>query len=111
VTPNDVQEVEMNTRTLLMVGALAATSVLAACASQQQEPRMMMGRGGQMPMGDMAQMCDMHQKMMAGKSPQEQQAMMEQHMKAMHGNVNPEMVAKHREMMEKNCAGMRQDTK
>ena len=64
--------------------------------------------GGKMPMGDMAQMCDMHQKMMAGKSPQEQQAMMEQHMKAMHGDVNPKTVARHREMMEKNCPGVRQ---
>ena len=30
--------------------------------------------------------------------------MMEQHMKAMHGDVDPQMVARHREMMEKNCA-------
>jgi hypothetical protein len=59
----------------------------------------------------MAQMCDMHQKMMAGKSLQEQQAMMEQHMKAMHGSVDPQMIARHREMMEKNCAGMGQGTK
>ena len=97
----------MKTRTFLVVGALTAATLLGACASQQQEPKMMMG-GGKMPMGDMAQMCDMHQKMMAGKSPQEQQAMMEQHMKAMHGDVNPEMVARHREMIEKNCPGVRQ---
>lgn len=101
----------MKLRTFLIAGALAATTMLAACASKQQEPRMMMG-GGQMPMGDMVQMCDMHQKMMAGKSPQEQQAMMEQHMKAMHGNnVTPEMVAQHREMMDKNCPGMKQGAK
>jgi hypothetical protein len=62
-----------------------------------------------MQMGDMAEMCDMHQKMMAGKSPQEQQAMMEQHMKAMHGDVTPEMAARHRQMMDRNCSGMRRD--
>ena len=28
-------------------------------------------------------------------------------MKAMHGDVDPQMVARHREMMEKNCSGMR----
>ena len=97
----------MNTRALFLAGALTATTVLAACASQQQEPGMMMGGGGKMPMGDMAQICDMHQKMMTGKSPQEQQEMMEKHMKAMHGDVDPQMVARHREMMEKNCSGMR----
>ena len=96
----------MKTRAFLVVGALTATTVLAACATQQQEPKMKMD-GSHMSMGDMTQMCDMHQKMMAGKSPQEQQAMMEQHMKAMHGDVDPQMVARHREMMEKNCAGMR----
>ena len=99
----------MTVRNFLVVGALATTTVLAACASQQQEPRMMMGGGAQMPMGEMAQMCEMHQKTMADKSPQEQQAMMEQHMKAMHGDVTPEMAARNRQMMDRNCSGMRRD--
>ena len=90
---------------------LVLASGLTACASPQEpgtrsDPQMPMKRGGaQMPMGDMEQMCDMHQKMMAGKSTEEQQAMMEQHMKAMHGDVDPQMAARHREMMEKNCQG------
>jgi hypothetical protein len=50
---------------LLALAALQPSQALAACVSQQQEPRTMMGGGGQTPMGDMAQMCDMHQKMMA----------------------------------------------
>ena len=91
----------MKTRAFFVLGALTATIALAACATQEQESKK---GGGHMSMGDMTQMCDMHQKMMAGKSPQEQQAMMEQHMKAMHGDVDPQMVARHREMMEKNCA-------
>ena len=33
--------------------------------------------------------------------------MMEKHMKAMHGDDYTQMVALHREMMEKNCSGMR----
>lgn len=47
--------------------------------------------------GDMASMCSMHKKMMA-TSPQDRQAMMDQHMKAM----SPEMHAKALENM-KNC--------
>jgi membrane protein insertase Oxa1/YidC/SpoIIIJ len=47
--------------------------------------------------GDMASMCTMHKKMMA-MSPQDRQAMMEQHMKGM----SPEMHAKEMEKM-KNC--------
>ena len=99
----------MNTRAFLVAAALAATTALAACATQQQEPRMEMD-GGHMSMGDMTRMCDMHQTMMAGKSPQEQQVMMEQHIKAMHGDVDPQMVVRHREMMEKNCPGMRRQS-
>lgn len=99
----------MDTRAFLISATLAATTALAACATQQEEPEVKMD-GGHMSMGEMTQMCDMHQKMMADKSPQEQQAMMEQHMKAMHGEVDPQMVAQHREMMEKNCPGMRRQS-
>jgi nitrous oxide reductase accessory protein NosL len=98
----------MNVRTSVLLVALAATTGLAACATPQ-EPEL--ARGRQMPMGDMAQMCDMHQKMMAGKSPEEQQAMMESHMKAMHGSVDPQMVARHRQMMDQNCPGPGQGNK
>ena len=96
----------MNVRRSLLLLTMAGSTALAACAMQPRGP--MMAGGQQMPMMDKAEMCGMHQKMMAGKSPQEQQAMMEQHMKAMHGDVDPQMVARHREMMEKNCQGMSQ---
>jgi nitrous oxide reductase accessory protein NosL len=99
-----MKEMDMNVRRSLLLLTLATTAALAACATRQPGP--MMARGQQMPMMDMAEMCDMHQKMMAGKSPQEQQEMMEQHMMAMHGSADPRMVARHREMMERNCAGV-----
>ena len=91
----------MNVRTSVLLIALTAASGLAACTTPR-EP--MMSSGQKMPMMDMAEMCTMHQKMTAGKSPEEQQAMMESHMKAMHGSVDPQMVARHREMMDKQCA-------
>ena len=100
-------EMIMNVRVTALAIALAA-SALAAC-STQREPKM--AGGHHMPMMDMAQMCDRHQKQMAGKSPEEQQAMMEQHIKAMHGSVDPQMVARHRQEMEQHCAGTVQGAK
>ena len=97
----------MRTRALLIVGALTATTLLGACASQRQQPGMMMG--GDMPMGDRAQICEMH-KQMAGQSPQQQQAMMEQFMKSRHGKADPETAARYRDMMQKDCPAIRQGT-
>lgn len=48
---------------------------------------------------DMKAMCDMHQKMMSAKTPEERKAMMDGHMK----NMTPEMMQKHMEMMQSNC--------
>lgn len=96
-----LREKVMNVHTSVLVIALTTAGSLAACTTPR-EP--MMSSGEKMPMMDMAQMCTMHQKMMAGKSPEEQQAMMESHMKEMHGSVDPQMVTKHREMMAKQCA-------
>ncbi len=58
----------------------------------------MMGRG-QESSKDMARMCAHHQEMMAGKTPEEQQAMM----KSMHGSADPQQMARHRQMMEQKC--------
>jgi hypothetical protein len=55
---------------------------------------MMAGAGGQM---DMKSMCEMHNRMMSSKTPAEQTAMMDDHMKSM----SPEMRQKHMEMMQK----------
>ena len=92
----------MNVRRSLLLLTMAGSTALAACAMQPRGP--MMAGGQHMPMMDKAEMCNMHQKMMEGKSPQEQQQLMEQHMKAMHGSVDPQMVTRHREMMDRECA-------
>ena len=44
--------------------------------------------GEQMGMMDMKSMCDMHQKMMSAKTPEERRAMMDERMK----NMSPEMM-------------------
>jgi hypothetical protein len=54
---------------------------------------------------DMAQMCAMHRQMMEGKSPAEQQAAIEAHIKSMHGTASAEMVQMHRKMMDSQCSG------
>ncbi|MFM1991668.1 MAG: hypothetical protein RJA99_4625 [Pseudomonadota bacterium] len=101
----------MKTRSLMLV-PVAALTFLAGCSTQQGQGSggsMMGGSGGGMAMGggNSAQMCEMYRQMMAGKSPAEQQSAMEAHMRSMHGsNVTPEQARMHREMMEKNCAGM-----
>lgn len=48
--------------------------------------------GGQM---DMQAMCEKHKGMMAGKSPAEQQAMMNEHMKSMSPEMRTRMQAMH----------------
>ena len=50
-----------------------------------------------------ARMCEIHELMTAGSSPQEQQTMLEQYLKAMHGVADPQMVARHRQAMTENC--------
>jgi hypothetical protein len=52
--------------------------------------------GGQMAMMDMKAMCDMHKKMMSGKTPEEQKAMMDERRKSM----SPEMMKKQMAMMQ-----------
>ena len=54
--------------------------------------------GGPQAGMDMQSMCEMHKRMMAGKSPAERQAMIDEQMKSM----APEMRAQARQMME-NC--------
>lgn len=49
----------------------------------------------EMMMHDPKAMCEMHKKMMSGKTPEEQKAMMDERMKSM----SPEMMKKHHAMM------------
>lgn len=70
-------------------------------ASSAMQGSMMQGgmmQGGKMDMMDMKSMCEMHSKMM-NKSPEERQKMMEAH----HGNMSPEMMQKHMDMMKEKC--------
>lgn len=53
-----------------------------------------------MPMGHM---CAMDKQMTEGKSPAEQRAAIEAHIKSMHGSVSPDMVAHHEKMMKMHC--------
>jgi hypothetical protein len=100
------------TRFATWFAAIFAAMAMAGCATSQDAEHSqhhpdtstaqtagMMSPGGQMPMMDMKDMkamCDMHKKMMSGKTPEEQKAMMDEHMKSM----SPEMMKKHKAMME-----------
>lgn len=101
-----------------LVFALIAAAALTGCAASQEDHLQHhpgaasatspggMGRGGspgQMGMMggangrmDMKSMCEMHNKMMSSKTPEQQRAMMDDHMKSM----SPEMRQHHMEMMK-----------
>jgi fatty-acid desaturase len=95
--------------------AVVAAMAMAGCATTQEaehsqhhpdtstaQPAGMMPSGvpgdqmAMMDMKDMKAMCDMHKKMMSGKTPEEQKAMMDERMKSM----SPEMMKKHMAMMQ-----------
>jgi hypothetical protein len=76
----------------LVFSALLAV-VLAGCAAPPQSD----ARHADMGTMDMQAMCEMHKKMMSGKPPAEQQAMMQEHMKSM----TPEMRQRAQAMHEK----------
>ena len=112
-----MKSVFRNARSLVAV--LIAAAALSGCATNQQDEHAQhhpeatsatspgaMGRGGstgQMGMMggagsqmDMKSMCEMHNKMMSSKTPEERSAMMAEHMKSM----SPEMRQRHMEMMQ-----------
>jgi hypothetical protein len=70
-------------------------------SATSQAPGAMSSGPSDMPMGmmDMKAMCDMHEKMMNAKTPEERRAMMDERMK----NMSPEMMQKHMEMMQEQC--------
>jgi hypothetical protein len=77
-----------------------ATGQGARSASAPPSGTMSSGPAGeQRGMMDMKAMCDMHDRMMAAKTPEERRAMMDEHMK----NMSPEMVQKHMQMMQEQC--------
>jgi hypothetical protein len=74
-----------------------AAGLVSAC-SPMHGP--MMGGQGAMPS---ERMCTMHRQMMAGKTPAEQRAAAEEHIRAMHGSVDDAHVERHMKMMEQRC--------
>lgn len=89
----------MNLTRFLTVAAPGMLLVLlAGCAAgMNHDTRAGSGMStGSSGMMDMQSMCDMHKGMMRGKSPAEQQAMMQEHMKSM----TPEMRQRMQAMME-----------
>ena len=94
---------------------MVTMATLTACATNQDEQHgqhhpdssaspaagiMKNGPSGEsMAMKDMKAMCNMHEKMMAAKTPEERLAMMDERMKAM----SPEMMQKHMGMMKEKC--------
>lgn len=84
-----------------VIASLGATLLLSGCAMHRNDGEMAGGMCGQH--GGMKRMCEMHKQMTAGKTPAEQQAAMEAHIKSMHGSVTPEMVSHHAKMMEMHC--------
>lgn len=95
--------------------AIVAATVMAGCATSEDAkhsehnpdtttaptagmipPGALGGQMAMMDMKDMKAMCDMHKKMMSGKTPEEQKAMMDERMKSM----SPEMMKKHMAMMQ-----------
>ncbi len=94
--------IRLSARPLLI---LAAAAVLAACSPMHRGggPGGMGGMGG----GDSTQRCEMHRQMMAGKTPDEQRAAVEAHIRQMHGSVDQAHVDRHMQMMASRCGAPR----
>ena len=94
--------------TVLLSAALLAAALLAGCGSTRSGGGSMMDpnmtRSGAPASSEMAQLCDL-QRQMAGKTPETQDAMLETHMQAAHGAINPQAVALHRQTMLRDCSG------
>jgi hypothetical protein len=92
-------------RTLCLAAAGAGLVLLAGCGSMHRH-----GEGGGHGGMHGSAMHEMHQKMAAAKTPQERQALMSEHMKAMHEgmgmmrgmNTDPAW----REQMQSQCSEM-----
>lgn len=95
----------MNLCTSILLFSVATAMTLAGCTtpSSSHSTHGSMMHGGHSHM-DMAKMCDDHREMMASRTPEEQQRLMESHVKSMHGSADPKRVAMHRQMMDKHCA-------
>ena len=71
---------------------------LAGCAANMRSAHHQPGGPMHMSAGDMQAMCDMHNQMMSGKTPEQRRAIIEEHVKSM----SPDM-RHHMEMMQHHC--------
>ncbi len=76
-----------------LVSSLVVAGSLAGCAAGARQADS--HSHSSMAMGDMKAMCDMHKKMMTGKSPAEQQTMMQEHVKSVSPEMRQRMTAMH----------------
>ena len=90
----------MTANKVLIPLALAGVLLISGCAMPRGDGMRAEQREKHM---DMSRMCEMHRQMTAGKSPAEQRAAVESHIKSMHGSVSPDMVDHHMKMMEMHC--------
>ena len=75
-----------------MVSSVLLASALAGCAAPHKTEGHVHSKMEPM---DMQSRCERHKKMMAGKSPAEQQTMMQEHMKSMAPEMRERMQAMH----------------
>ena len=80
-------------RVAALVSSVLLAGALVGCAAAPQKS----SDHAHAAMGsmDMQAHCDMHKKMMSGKSSAEQQAMMQEHMKSMTPEMRQRMQAMH----------------
>lgn len=77
---------------------LLAPVFLAGCAANMHAAHHQGGGPMHMSATDMTAMCDMHNEMMSGKTPQQRQEMMAKHMKSMSQEMQ-----QHMQMMMQRC--------
>ncbi|TCS33091.1 hypothetical protein EDC30_11832 [Paucimonas lemoignei] len=103
---------------ILVAAAFMGMGNAAAAATQEQHqqqhhpestaPQKSKGKAGDkgimMSSGDMKSMCEMHEQMMGAKYPEEQKAIMAEHMNKM----SPQMRQQHMEMMRSHMQMMQE---
>lgn len=82
-------------RVVPLVSSAVLAVGLAGCAAAPEKHAAPAHAGMGMGMMDMQSMCETHKKMMSGKTPAEQQAMMQEQMKAMTPEMRQRMQAMH----------------
>lgn len=91
----------MTALTACATGTSGTQQSSASGASSSTAPGTMMGRpgAGQAGMMDQQSMCAMYGNMMGSRTPEERQAIMDEHMKGM----SPEMRQQRLQMMQQQC--------